>query len=221
MKNMEIMSMASVHFVCVLSIILSALIPVFLLEKFSVLETHLTWLCICSVSVAAVNIIASIVLKPNPSPKRNSLSHKVTRFLKSCLYFMISCLLFHTIIVLYGAPLLESVLETFLFAVLLSTFTTLRCLCLLGLNLQVWIRVFSKNGAMSIWDSSLQITTVCSIVGAWLGAFPIPLDWDRPWQSRIELFNGCGVILLCILFQRSLIALGWQYSRECRGGRLN
>uniref|UniRef100_A0A8C8RXZ9 Phosphatidylinositol glycan anchor biosynthesis class F n=1 Tax=Pelusios castaneus TaxID=367368 RepID=A0A8C8RXZ9_9SAUR len=76
----------------------------------------------------------------------------------------------------------RSVLETFLFAVLLSTFTTLQCLCMLGPNIQAWIRVFSKNGAMSIWDNSLQITTMCSIVGAWLGAFPIPLDWDRPWQ---------------------------------------
>lgn len=35
---------------------------------------------------------------------------------------------------------------------------------------------------MSIWESSLQITSVCSILGAWFGAFPIPLDWDRPWQ---------------------------------------
>jgi len=23
---------------------------------------------------------------------------------------------------------------------------------------------------------------LCSVAGAWLGAFPIPLDWDRPWQ---------------------------------------
>ena len=31
-------------------------------------------------------------------------------------------------------------------------------------------------------ESSLFLTTVCATVGAWLGAFPIPLDWDRPWQ---------------------------------------
>ena len=40
--------------------------------------------------------------------------------------------------------------------------------------------------AMSVWDTSLQITTGCSVVGAWLGAFPIPLDWDRPWQVSNE-----------------------------------
>ena len=25
--------------------------------------------------------------------------------------------------------------------------------------------------------------TVGCVVGAWLGAVPIPLDWDREWQS--------------------------------------
>lgn len=42
--------------------------------------------------------------------------------------------------------LCRSVTETFLFAVLLSTFTTLQCLCIMGPNVQAWIRVFSKNG---------------------------------------------------------------------------
>ncbi|GCB79117.1 hypothetical protein scyTo_0019493 [Scyliorhinus torazame] len=76
----------------------------------------------------------------------NSSSTKVTKIFRSCLLFFTSCLIFHGIIVLYGAPLLVSFRETFLFAVLLSTFTTLRCLCMLGPNVQAWIRVFSKNG---------------------------------------------------------------------------
>ncbi|XP_038250387.1 phosphatidylinositol-glycan biosynthesis class F protein [Dermochelys coriacea] len=182
MKDTEIKRLLSAHIVCVFSIILTTVVPPFFLENFSVLGTHLIWLCICCICVTTVNIILYIVLKPNSSSKRISFAHKVTRFLKCCVFFFISCILFHGIIVLYGAPLIESVLETFLFAVLLSTFTTLHCLCMLGPNIQAWIRVFSKNGAMSIWDNSLQITTMCSIVGAWLGAFPIPLDWDRPWQ---------------------------------------
>ncbi|XP_030413555.1 phosphatidylinositol-glycan biosynthesis class F protein isoform X2 [Gopherus evgoodei] len=182
MKDTEIKRLLSANVVSVLSIILTTTVPPLFLENFSVLGTHLIWLCICSICVTTVNIILYIILKPNPSSKRISFAHKVTRFLKCCVFFFISCILFHGIIVLYGAPLIESVLETFLFAVLLSTFTTLHCLCMLGPNIQAWIRVFSKNGAMSIWDNSLQITTMCSIVGAWFGAFPIPLDWDRPWQ---------------------------------------
>lgn len=42
--------------------------------------------------------------------------------------------------------------------------------------------------AMSVWDTCLQITVACTLVGGWVGAFPIPLDWDRPWQvgSRLK-----------------------------------
>ncbi|NWR14691.1 PIGF protein, partial [Emberiza fucata] len=182
MREAEVRRLLAANLLCALAIVLTALAPAFFLDGFSVLGTHLTWLCVCSVCVATLNIILHLVLKPNQSPKRRSFGHKISRFLKCCIYFFMSCILFHAIIVLYGAPLIELVTETFLFAVLLSTFTTLQCLCLLGPNIQAWIRVFSKNGAMSIWESSLQITSVCSILGAWFGAFPIPLDWDRPWQ---------------------------------------
>lgn len=41
--------------------------------------------------------------------------------------------------------------------------------------------------AMSVWDTCLQITVACTVVGAWVGAFPIPLDWDRPWQVSRSL----------------------------------
>ncbi|XP_044284488.1 phosphatidylinositol-glycan biosynthesis class F protein [Varanus komodoensis] len=182
MKDKELKRLLSANVSSIASVIVTIVIPYLLVENFSIYGTHLTWLCICSAAVGAVTIILHIILKPNPSNRRSSLAHKVARFLRCCVYFCMSCIFYHGIIVLYGAPLMESVLETFLFAVLLSTFTTLHCLCLLGPNIQVWLRVFSKNGATSIWDNSLQITTLCSVVGAWFGAFPIPLDWDRPWQ---------------------------------------
>lgn len=31
-------------------------------------------------------------------------------------------------------------------------------------------------------ESMVYISSITSFLGAWLGAFPIPLDWDRPWQ---------------------------------------
>ena len=33
-------------------------------------------------------------------------------------------------------------------------------------------------------EAYFQCTIVFTLIGAWLGAFPIPLDWDRPWQVR-------------------------------------
>ncbi|KAM9315785.1 phosphatidylinositol-glycan biosynthesis class F protein [Gastrophryne carolinensis] len=182
MDETEIRRLAVGHVLCILPVVLSLCLPPLLLDNFSVLGTHLTWLCICSAGVLAINVVLLLSLRPNPSTKRSSLANKIHKLGRSCVYFFISCLLFHGIIVLYGAPLVESVVETFLFAVLLSSFTTARCLCILGPNFHAWVRVFSRDGAMSVWDHSLQITTISSIIGAWLGAFPIPLDWDRPWQ---------------------------------------
>ncbi|XP_059747543.1 phosphatidylinositol-glycan biosynthesis class F protein isoform X2 [Bos indicus] len=184
MKDTDIKKLLYTHLLCIFSIILSIFIPSFFLENFSILETHLTWLCICSVSVTAVNLVLYLVVKPNVSSKRSSLSYKVTRFLKCCIYFLTSCFFFHVIFVLYGAPLIELALETFSLAVILSTFTTIPCLCLLGPNFKAWLRIFSRNGVTSIWENSLQITTISSFVGIWLGAFPIPLDWGRPWQNE-------------------------------------
>ncbi|XP_023591212.1 phosphatidylinositol-glycan biosynthesis class F protein isoform X1 [Trichechus manatus latirostris] len=185
MKDNDIKRLLYAHLLCIFSVILSTFIPSLFLERFSILETHLTWLCICSVFVTAVNLVLYLVVKPNAPSKRSSLSHKVARFLKCCIYFLMSCFCFHVIFVLYGAPLIELVLETFLFAVILSTFTTVPCLCLLGPNIKAWLRVFSRNGVASIWENSLQITTISSFIGSWLGAFPIPLDWERPWQCSL------------------------------------
>lgn len=40
-------------------------------------------------------------------------------------------------------------------------------------------------------ESVIQISAVTSIVGAWIGAFPIPLDWDRDWQVLVALCYKC------------------------------
>jgi hypothetical protein len=28
-----------------------------------------------------------------------------------------------------------------------------------------------------------------AVLGAWLGAWPMPLDWERPWQVKIPSLN--------------------------------
>lgn len=40
-------------------------------------------------------------------------------------------------------------------------------------------------------ESVIQVSAVSSIVGAWVGAFPIPLDWDRDWQVLVALSYTC------------------------------
>ncbi|KAK3094079.1 hypothetical protein FSP39_023958 [Pinctada imbricata] len=107
---------------------------------------------------------------------------KVKNGLKGCGLYIISILVFHCIAVLYGAPFFESVAETFHFAMVMTSTAVLPPLCALGINFSSWIRVFAQNKPELGPESVVQIVTILSILGAWLGAFPIPLDWDRPWQ---------------------------------------
>ncbi|MEQ2202020.1 hypothetical protein XENOCAPTIV_022424 [Xenoophorus captivus] len=60
--------------------------------------------------------------------------------------------------------------------------------------------------AMSVWDTCLQITVACTLIGAWVGAFPIPLDWDRPWQV-ISLHRKTSFNPNCADFTFSLCTL--------------
>ncbi|XP_056153528.1 phosphatidylinositol-glycan biosynthesis class F protein [Lampris incognitus] len=182
MWDHEIRAMASSHAIIASSVLMATVLPAVAVQDFSVYGTHLLWLYLVAGTVSLVNIAVFWLLGIGPPTKKHTLGSKLSRMVRSCLYLLLSCLFFHSVVVLYGAPLIESALETFSLAVLLTSLTTLRCLCVLGPNVQAWIRVFSRHGAMSVWDTSLQITVVCTVVGAWVGALPIPLDWDRPWQ---------------------------------------
>uniref|UniRef100_A0A668B016 Phosphatidylinositol glycan anchor biosynthesis, class F n=1 Tax=Myripristis murdjan TaxID=586833 RepID=A0A668B016_9TELE len=176
MWDHEIKAMASSHALIASSLFLATVVPAVLVQGFSVYGTHLLWLYSVSGTVSLVNISVFWLLGVSPPTKKHSLGYKVPRRAASRSAI-------HSVILHYK-PLTEpaSALETFSLAVLLTSLTTLRCLCVLGPNVQAWIRVFSRHGAMSVWDTSLQITVACTVVGAWVGAFPIPLDWDRPWQ---------------------------------------
>ncbi|KAI0239776.1 Phosphatidylinositol-glycan biosynthesis class F protein [Lamellibrachia satsuma] len=107
---------------------------------------------------------------------------RISSIVKCALLYLLSTAFIHCLAVLYGAPLIESASETFHFSWLLATAAVLPACSLLGTHSDSWLRVFARNSPQIGVESSLYLTTICSIIGAWLGAFPIPLDWDRTWQ---------------------------------------
>ena len=40
-------------------------------------------------------------------------------------------------------------------------------------------------------ESYFQHVIAFTVVGTWIGAFPIPLDWDRPWQVYVFSWFDC------------------------------
>jgi len=109
--------------------------------------------------------------------------------------------LFHLIIVALGAPITSFVPQTYtlaLFLSLLTTFVPSYALSLPTLSPMVFfskstdsidlrwlasIRLFGQRRMDTPMERSLVFPVIASLVGSWVGAFAIALDWDRPWQA--------------------------------------
>ncbi|XP_078591832.1 GPI ethanolamine phosphate transferase, stabilizing subunit-like [Branchiostoma floridae x Branchiostoma japonicum] len=169
----------------------TALLSLWLLSTLtscSLLQKPTVFLRYFCVAYGAVQLHVSVdVQKKNNATNAGAVSGrpvkgwKISSFVKGFLFFLLSILSFHVIAVLYGAPLQEDTEETFSWALLMATLTALPCWCMLGSRLETWVAVVLNRPESEI-ESFLQTTVLCTVVGAWLGAFPIPLDWDRPWQ---------------------------------------
>lgn len=84
----------------------------------------------------------------------------------------------HIVFVLFGAPVTIGVPETFLLAAHVALLVLFPLLCTVPLDANSWGLVFALRGP---WTAN-YIASLGTVIGAWLGAVPIPLDWDREWQ---------------------------------------
>eukprot|EP01132_Coremiostelium_polycephalum_P003169 gene3169-3968_t len=81
-----------------------------------------------------------------------------------------------------GMSLFRSFFKTLFFAHLISAMTSVPSSILLGCHPQNWKELFFTPIHNTMFETCCTITVVFSILGAWVGGFAIPLDWDRPWQ---------------------------------------
>ncbi|CAG8544775.1 12002_t:CDS:2 [Acaulospora morrowiae] len=114
---------------------------------------------------------------------RNLIKYKGANFGHAIWITLFGAFMFHIIAILFGAPLISSnVQNTWLFALYMSLLTIFPPAVAFKNHGPYWSRVFSDNNPESIPEKMIYYTTVTTVVGAWLGATVIPLDWDRPWQ---------------------------------------
>jgi GPI ethanolamine phosphate transferase 2/3 subunit F len=84
-----------------------------------------------------------------------------------------------TIQILLGAPLTTHLPHTLLSSAHLALLAVFPLAYVHGIDGSKWLEVLS---AQSPFDE-VYGAAVGAGVGAWLGAVPIPLDWDREWQK--------------------------------------
>jgi len=101
---------------------------------------------------------------------------------KGLILLLLTFLLSVYVTVCLGAPVTSLHGETAGFCVLATLLTTYPVLLALGPSTSSLEQVYSTPLDTSL-ASTLLLNSISTVAGAWLGAFPIPLDWDRAWQA--------------------------------------
>lgn len=92
--------------------------------------------------------------------------------------------------------------ETLLFSLLMSSMTCTGSTAYLGLNPAQLKRVFVMFSVVDAKERWLLGTGLGAILGAWIGVWPIPLDWEVWWQAwPIPCFTGAifGYVLSLVV----------------------
>mgnify|MGYP002716437061 FL=1 len=105
---------------------------------------------------------------------------KFKDFLRNAVVLFISLSIYFIVAILYGAEVFSKYEETFMFSLILTTLTIYPPCITLSHN-SVWALILGSKPHNKLEELHYQ-NIYLTVLGAWLGAFVIPLDWDRPWQ---------------------------------------
>ncbi|KAL9314291.1 hypothetical protein ACSQ67_019743 [Phaseolus vulgaris] len=114
-----------------------------------------------------------------------------------------------------GAPVKFQYLpKTINWALMMSVFTTVPASCVLGSSWADWRRIFAQTKPKGSIEYLICLPAHGALIGAWFGAWPMPLDWERPWQEwpisvsygtivgyLVALVASLGFILACFRSQ--------------------
>ncbi|TBU25709.1 GPI biosynthesis protein family Pig-F-domain-containing protein [Dichomitus squalens] len=107
---------------------------------------------------------------------------------------LVASFAYHVVAVLFGAPVTSHTLQTYSTALLLSILTVLPPAYALGppsfgsdspslVSRLTWVRLYAELSPRTAVERALVYPAIGTVTGAWLGAVPIGLDWERPWQA--------------------------------------
>ena len=107
-------------------------------------------------------------------------------FKKGTLSLLVSILVCGAISLAYGAPAASLPTRTLLWSIYLGSMAFTPLAIASGYSISNWVALLwgslPRRQVQNHVAMTLQATCLSTCVGAWLGAIPIPLDWDRPWQ---------------------------------------
>ncbi|KAF5453317.1 hypothetical protein F2P56_028229 [Juglans regia] len=83
-----------------------------------------------------------------------------------------------------GAPVgTQYFLKTINWSLMMSLFTIVPAVSVFGSSWKDWQRIFANTKPIGSLGFIIYLPAHGAIIGAWLGALPMPLDWERSWQE--------------------------------------
>ncbi|OCL06059.1 glycosylphosphatidylinositol anchor biosynthesis protein 11 [Glonium stellatum] len=118
--------------------------------------------------------------KPGPSKLESNVQGRIIpAFLSLLLSTMVGTPLIGIMLILFGAPLTTHFPHTFLCAAHISLLASIPLIYVHGVDGERWREIV----ALLLPIDEVFGAALGTFMGAWLGAVPIPLDWDREWQK--------------------------------------
>ncbi|XP_053980377.1 phosphatidylinositol-glycan biosynthesis class F protein [Hylaeus volcanicus] len=117
------------------------------------------------------------------SKARKSWSKYLKEIFKFLLAAFLLSVIYYIIIVLFGAPVFMHHEETTMLTLTLTTLTFVPASLHLGVDGVLEIMTGTQSQKGNVLVDAVKTNIQATLLGTWLGAIVIPLDWDRPWQA--------------------------------------
>ncbi|CAF2109005.1 unnamed protein product [Brassica oleracea var. botrytis] len=141
-------------------------------------DPSLTLFLLWSIEFPVVAIIYSFLRK---APEKCSWSKAVGR---SILGLISGAFMNALGAIALGAPVgMQYLPKTIHWSFLMSVFTFVPATAVFGASWTVWHRAFASMKPTGNIEYMIVIPAYGATVGGWFGAWPMPLDWERPWQE--------------------------------------
>ncbi|KAK3029370.1 hypothetical protein RJ639_037893 [Escallonia herrerae] len=86
--------------------------------------------------------------------------------------------------IVLGAPVgIKYFPGTLNWSLLMSALTFVPAASVFGSSWTEWRRIFAQTKPIEYIDYMICLPAHGAVIGSWFGAWPMPLDWERPWQE--------------------------------------
>lgn len=115
---------------------------------------------------------------------RKPWSRTIKETIKFIVFTIFLSSLYYFIIIIFGAPLTTYREETTMLAITLTSLTYISPSLHLGVDQTLGLLMkLDSSYDNNIVTEAMSLNIKSTLLGCWLGAIVIPLDWDRPWQE--------------------------------------